>query len=147
VRFANGQTFEVKTIVRSHAGGRAPSTPERRRDFRVVELFNFDNGRWPERGDGEAWEALVRLRDANLRHQVREPAQPWEPDRGRWRRWTAALALGRSARESASPQVPPRARPRGTTGRRVDASRAGQSRDGPPRPEDEDPDRVAGRRL
>jgi hypothetical protein len=59
----------------------------------------LENGRWPEDGDGEAWEARRRLIEANLHEQVRTPPLPNETlDGFHWRRRTARQGLRRLGR-------------------------------------------------
>jgi hypothetical protein len=145
----DGQVVTAETRVRVSTLPAPRATPEvqrqREADRRSVELFVFEHGRNPAGPeDGEAHLALVREQKRNLRHQAQTPPQPFEPDQGQWRRWTAALALGRMNRAEAAP--PSR---RSTTGsarephprrRRHTSSR---SRDRPrrePEPEPDPPD-------
>jgi hypothetical protein len=83
--------------VTSHAVMRPPAKVKRQRDFRTVELFRFEHGRLPERGDGVAWHARERLIRANLNAQFTGPPQPDEHDGGRRRRRIAGRMLNRLA--------------------------------------------------
>jgi hypothetical protein len=76
---------------------------QKARDYRLVEVFRFDRGRWPEGPkDGGAWWALKRLQRANLLEQVAVARVTRESsDTMRWRRWTGAqLAHALSGRLS-----------------------------------------------
>jgi hypothetical protein len=81
--------------VKSYGGPRPKWTAERERQFALVELFQFEHGgRFPEEGDGEAWEALQSLRGANLQAEAVAPAQPWETtEMTAWRKRTAVKLL------------------------------------------------------
>jgi hypothetical protein len=136
----------VETRVKTYVLPAPVETPEQSRrresDRRIFERFTFDYGRDPAGPeDGEAWWALLRERKRNLRHQVRAPAQPFEPDGGRWRRWTAALTLGRINRAETATRRPDNGRePRVRRYRRSTAARA---RDRPRRPGPEPPPPLA----
>jgi hypothetical protein len=97
----NGQVVTIETRVRVSTLPRPPETPkvqqQRAADRRTVELFQFEHGRDPAGPeDGEAGHAVLRERRRNLSQQMQAPPQPFEPDAGQWRRWTAARNLLRS---------------------------------------------------
>jgi hypothetical protein len=79
----------------------APCTEQTKSDYRTWERFVFDNGRDPRPGDGEAWEALSRIRGGNLEVQAVTPKQPYESEASAdWRQSTATKALQREAGHS-----------------------------------------------
>lgn len=137
-----GRVYRVKTTITTYTLPSAPRTPERERDHKTAWQFMLEHGFWPGLNDGEAGEARRRLIEGNLRAQMEAPAQPWERDGGRWRRWSAIRQLarldrrdhvdGRTRTRDREPRRPTRARRTGT--------RAGNSRDGPARPDDDELD-------
>jgi hypothetical protein len=132
----NGQLVTIETRRRTSTLPQPPQSAEVQQqceaDRRSVEVFQFDHGRYPNGpNDGEAWQARRRMQKRSLRRQVQTPPQRFEPDHGQWRRWTAALTLGRINRaETAAPPRPDNGREPRT--RRQTARRGGDSGDREP---------------
>jgi hypothetical protein len=107
-------------------------------DIAIAEAFMLANGRWPEKGDGEAWEARRRCIIANTRAAATTPPLPNEPaDSAAWRHQAATRWLVRQ--KIASKMIPtasvaPQTRSRESSSRRRAemASRSGDGRDRPP---------------
>jgi hypothetical protein len=138
VKSAETKRRRRTTRVTSHAMRSAWSLA----DFEIVEKFQREHGRYPQAGDGEAFEALQRMRGSNLQQEASAPRQPWEPSTTvAWRQRTAVRELVRLARPRTTARPTRAARPReagAARRRRGDvASRGGDGGDSHRRPSSE----------
>jgi hypothetical protein len=136
----DGRVYRVETRITTHTIPSAEWTPQREHNYKTAERFMREHGDWPELGDGEAGKARRRLIEGSLRAHAQAPAQPFEPDGGRWRRRTARrqlLLLDRRDLDHVAERTAGREprRPRGVRARPAAGSSNPQHRQSAPAPE------------